>query len=50
MSQRTAVPTVRFEANLSTIDRARILRLPEHASNRLPARAGGCPGMLNGQE
>ena len=45
MTHRTAAPTVRFEATLSTIDNSRILRLPEHASAKTAvARAGCCPG------
>jgi hypothetical protein len=51
MSQRTAVPTVRFEATLSTIDNSRILRLPEQASDKLPSRGQvAVQGTLNGQE
>jgi hypothetical protein len=38
MSQRTGVPTVRFEAPLHTIDEWTILRLPENASESLPSR------------
>ena len=35
MSQRTGVPTIRFDATLYTIDKWTILRLPEK-------RAGNC--------
>jgi Domain of unknown function (DUF1905)/Bacteriocin-protection, YdeI or OmpD-Associated len=38
MSQRTRVPTIRFEATLRTIDRWTIVRLPEEASGELPSR------------
>src|SRR6202035_5209061 len=38
MSQRTGVPTIRFDATLSTIDKRTILRLPEKASEKLPSR------------
>src|SRR5258708_8663327 len=38
MSQRTGVPTIRFNAALYTIDRWTILRLPEKASRKLPSR------------
>jgi Bacteriocin-protection, YdeI or OmpD-Associated/Domain of unknown function (DUF1905) len=38
MSQRTGVPTIRFDATLYTIDQRTILRLPEKASGKLPSR------------
>jgi hypothetical protein len=38
MSQRTGVPTIRFDAALCTIDKRTILRLPEKASGKLPSR------------
>jgi hypothetical protein len=38
MTLRTAVPTIRFDATLYTIDRSTILRLPEEASEKLPSR------------
>ena len=38
MSQRLGVPTIRFDATLSTIDKRTILRLPEKASEKLPSR------------
>jgi hypothetical protein len=38
MSQRTGVPTIRFDATLYTIDKRTILRLPEKASGKLPSR------------
>jgi Domain of unknown function (DUF1905)/Bacteriocin-protection, YdeI or OmpD-Associated len=38
MSQRTAVPTIRFDAELYTIERSTVLRLPEKASGKLPSR------------
>jgi hypothetical protein len=51
MSQRTAAPTVRFEATLSTIDNSRILLLAEHASDKLPSRAQvAVQGTINGQK
>ena len=51
MSRRTAVPTVRFEATLSTIDNSRILRLSEHASDKLPSRGQvAVQGTINGLE
>ena len=38
MSQRAPVPTIRFDATLSTIDKSTVLRLPEKASVKLPSR------------
>src|ERR1700716_2654427 len=38
MSQRTGVPTIRFDATLHTIDKSTILHLPEQASEQLPSR------------
>jgi hypothetical protein len=38
MSQRTGMPTIRFDATLYTIDKWTILRLPEKASAKLPSR------------
>ena len=49
MSQRTAVPTVRFDATLYTIDKWTILRLPEKASGKLPSRGQvAVQGTING--
>ena len=49
MSQRTGVPTIRFEATLHTIDRWTILRLPKHASGKLPSRGQvAVRGTING--
>ena len=49
MRQRTAVPTVRFDATLYTIDKWTILRLPEEASGRLPSRGQvAVQGTING--
>jgi hypothetical protein len=49
MSQRTAVPTVRFDATLYTIDRWTLLRLPEIASGKLPSRGQvAVQGTING--
>jgi len=38
MSQRIEVPTIRFDATVSTIDKWTVLRLPEKASEKLPSR------------
>ena len=38
VSQRTRVPTIRFDATLYTIDKSIVLRLPEKASVKLPSR------------
>ena len=49
MSQRTGVPTIRFDATLCTIDRWTILRLPEEASGKLPSRGQvAVQGTING--
>jgi hypothetical protein len=49
MSQRTAVPTIRFDATLYSIDRWTILRLPEKASGKLPSRGQvAVQGTING--
>src|SRR5437773_8836080 len=51
MSQRKGVPTIRFDATLSTIDRRTILRLPEKASEKLPSRGQvAVQGTINGHE
>jgi hypothetical protein len=49
MSQRTGLPTIRFDATLHTIDKWTILHLPEKASGKLPSR-GQVPvqGTING--
>jgi len=50
MTQHTAVPTIRFEATLHTIDNSTILRLPGHASEKLPSRGQvAVQGTINGQ-
>ena len=38
MSQRIAVPTIRFDATLYTIEKSTVLRLPEKASAKMPSR------------
>ena len=49
MSQRTGVPTIRFDATLYTIDKWTILRLPEKASEKLPSRGQvAVQGTING--
>ena len=49
MSQRLGVPTIRFDATLSTIDKRTILRLPEKASGKLPSRGQvAVRGTING--
>jgi hypothetical protein len=51
MTQRTAVPTIRFDATLSTIDKSTIWRLPEAASENLPSRGQvAIQGTINGHE
>jgi hypothetical protein len=49
MSQRTGVPTIRFDATLDTIDKWTILRLPEKASGKLQSRGQvAVQGTING--
>jgi hypothetical protein len=49
MSQRTAVPAIRFDATLDTIEKSTILRLPEKASRKLPSRGQvAVEGTING--
>ena len=49
MSQRAAVPIIRFDATLRTIDKRTILRLPEKASRKLPSRGQvAVQGTING--
>jgi hypothetical protein len=49
MSQRTGMPTIRFDAKLYTIDKSTILRLPEKASSKLPSRGQvAVQGTMNG--
>jgi hypothetical protein len=49
MSQRTGVPTIRFDATLYTIDKSTVLRLPEKASGKLPSRGQvAVQGTING--
>ena len=51
MTQRAAVPTIRFDATLYAIEDATILRLPEKASEKLPSRGQvAVQGRINGQE
>jgi hypothetical protein len=43
------VPTIRFDATLSTIDKWTVLRLPEKASGKLPSRGQvAVHGTING--
>lgn len=49
MSQPAGVPTIRFDATLSTIDKRTILRLPKKASAQLPSRGQvAVQGTING--
>jgi hypothetical protein len=49
MSQRSGVPTIRFDATVYTIDEWTILRLPEKASGKLPSRGQvAVQGTING--
>ena len=49
MSQRTGMPTIRFDATLYTIDTSTVLRLPEKASKKLPSRGQvAVQGTING--
>jgi hypothetical protein len=49
MSEAINVPTIRFAAALSKIDRLAILRLPEKASKQLPSRGQvAVQGTING--
>jgi len=49
MSQRTEVPTIHFDATLSTIHAWTILRLPQEASEKLPSRGQvAVQGTING--
>ena len=49
VSQRKGVPTIRFDATLYTMDESTILRLPEHASEKLPSRGQvAVQGTING--
>ncbi len=49
VSQRKGVPTIRFDATLSTIDERTILRLPQKASEKLPSRGQvAIQGTING--
>src|SRR5215467_7650359 len=51
MAQRAAVPTIRFDATLYTLDGATILRLPGKASEKLPSRGQvAVRGTINGHE
>jgi hypothetical protein len=49
MSQRTRVPTIRFDATLYAIEKSTILRLPGKASGKLPSRGQvAVQGTING--
>jgi hypothetical protein len=49
MTQRTRVPTIHFDARLSTIDKSTILLLPSSASGKLPSRGQvAVEGTING--
>jgi hypothetical protein len=51
VTQRTEGATIRFDATLSTIDAATVLRLPETASKDLPSRGQvAVHGTINGVE
>ena len=51
MTQRTAVPTIRFDATLYAIDKSTILRLPQRASAKLLSRGQvAVQGTIDGQE
>jgi hypothetical protein len=51
VSQRTRVPTIRFDATLYTIDKSTVLRLPERASVKLPSRGQvAVQGTINGHQ
>jgi hypothetical protein len=49
MTQRTGIPTIRFDARLYTIGSSTIVRLPETASEQLPSRGQvAVQGTING--
>ena len=49
MSERKEMPPIRFDAQLYTIDKRTILRLPEKASAKLPSRGQvAVQGTING--
>jgi hypothetical protein len=51
MSQRTAVPTIRFDATLYAIEKSTVLRLPKKASLKLPSRGQvAVQGTINGHQ
>ena len=51
MSQRTGVPTIRFDATPHTIGKSTVLRLPEKASAKLPSRGQvAVQGSINGHQ
>ena len=51
VSQRTRVPTIRFDATLYTMDKSTVLRLPERASVKLPSRGQvAVQGTINGHQ
>ena len=51
MTERTAAPTIRFDATLYTLDESTILRLPETASKKLPSRGQvAVQGTINDRE
>jgi hypothetical protein len=48
-NESVAVPTIRFDATVYTIDKSTILRLPEKASRKLPSRGQvAVQGTING--
>ena len=50
-TERTAVPAIRFDSTLETIDEWTILRLPEKASEKLPSRGQvAVRGTINGHQ
>jgi hypothetical protein len=50
MAERSAAPTIRFDARLYSIDGWTVLRLPEKASKRLPSRGQvAVEGTINGR-
>ncbi len=50
MSERKEMPPIRFDAQLYTIDKRTILRLPEKASAKLPSRGQvAVQGTINGR-
>src|SRR5882672_5846688 len=51
MSERTGVPTIRFDATLYTIAKSTVLRLPQKASVKLRSRGQvAVQGTINGHQ